>query len=274
MSANRARTTTVLALATFGALLALLAPCMAAEENETDLAKQTQNPVADLVSVPFQNNLNFNTGRRDDLQYILNIQPVIPFHISPEWNLITRTILPIIDQPELAPGVGGVTGLGDTVLSLFLSPAGPDGLIWGAGPVLQIPTGTDSALGQEKWAAGATAVVLRMQGPWVYGALANNVWSFAGESNRADVDQALVQPFLNYNLAKGLYLTSSPILTANWEANNDNTWTIPIGGGVGKIFRVGKLPLNGSMQTYYNVEKPRGAGDWQLRLQIQFLFPK
>jgi hypothetical protein len=140
--------------------------------------------------------------------------------------------------------------------------------------VFQVPTATDEDLGQEKWAAGITAVALAMKGPWVYGALVNNVWSFAGDSDRADVDQALLQPFLNFNFANGWYLTSSPIATANWKATNDDTWTIPVGGGIGKIVRIGRLPLNTSVAAFYNAERPDGAPDWQLRLQLQFLFPK
>jgi hypothetical protein len=249
-------------------------PALGGAQDATDLAKKTQNPVADLISVPFQNNINFGVGPNDDVQYILNIQPVIPFRLTEDWNLISRTIAPLIYQPELAPGVGEVFGLGDIQQSLFLSPAKPGQLIWGIGPIFQFPSATDDALGQGKWGAGPTAVALTMQGPWVFGALINNVWSFAGDDARPDVNQMLIQPFLNFNLPAGWYLTASPVVTANWKADSDNRWTVPIGGGAGKILKIGAQPVNVQLSAYYNVVRPDDAAEWQLRLQIQLLFPK
>ena len=262
--------TCVLALAVLAT--ASLTPGLAKEE--TELAKKTQNPVSDLISVPFQSNFNFGVGPDDDLQYVLNIQPVVPFTLTEEWNLITRTIIPLIDQPELAPGFGDEFGLGDIQMSLFFSPAKPGAFIWGLGPVFQFPTATDESLGTEKWAAGPTAVALTIQGPWVVGVLVNNIWSFAGDDDRDDVNQMLLQYFINYNLPGGWYLTSSPIITANWEANSDNRWTVPIGGGIGKIHRIGKLPVNLQLAAFYNVETPDGGPEWQLRFQFAFLFPR
>lgn len=239
-----------------------------------DLAKQTQNPVASLISVPFQNNFNFGVGPDEDLQYILNVQPVVPVSLSEDWNLITRPIIPIISQPFLAPGVGDTFGLGDMQLQLFLSPAKPGKLIWGFGPVLQFPTATDDSLGAGKWAAGPAAVALTISGPWVVGALANNIWSFAGDEDREPVSQMLVQPFVNYNLPDGWYLTTAPVITANWEADSGDVWTVPIGGGVGKIVRLGKLPINLQLASYYNVVTPEYGAEWQLRFQVQLLFPR
>jgi hypothetical protein len=243
-------------------------------QDDTELAKKTQNPVADLISVPFQNNINFGVGPEDDVQYILNIQPVIPFKLTEDWNLISRTIVPLIYQPELAPGLGDVFGLGDIQQSLFLSPAKPGKLIWGVGPILQFPTATDDSLGQGKWGAGPTAVALTVHGPWVLGTLINNLWSFAGESDRRDVNQMLIQPFVNYNLPHAWYVVTAPIITADWEADSDDRWTVPIGAGVGKIVRIGKLPVNAQASAYYNVERPDNAAEWQLRIQIQLLFPR
>ena len=244
------------------------------EASEEELAKQVQNPVANLISVPFQNNINFDVGPGGNTQNILNIQPVYPVSLDEEWNLITRTIFPLINQPAFLPGDDREFGLGDIQFSAFLSPAKPKGFIWGAGPVFQFPSATDDALGQEKWAAGPSAVVLKMDGPWVYGALINNIWSFAGDDDRAHLNQMLIQPFLNYNMEDGLYLTSSPIITANWKADSGNKWTVPVGGGIGKITRFGKLPVNFQVAGYYNVESPRYGAEWQLRLQLQMLFPK
>jgi hypothetical protein len=257
-----------------GLVLVCATPPVWAQHDDAELAKKTQNPVADLISVPFQNNVNFGVGPHDDVQYILNIQPVIPFKLTEDWNLISRTIVPLIYQPELAPGVGEVFGLGDIQESLFLSPAKPGKVIWGLGPIFQFPTATDDSLGQGKWGAGPTAVALTVHGPWVLGALVNNVWSFAGDSDRRDVNQMLLQPFVNYNLPDAWYVVTAPIITADWEADSDDRWTVPIGAGVGKIVRLGKLPVNAQASAYYNVIRPDNAAEWQLRIQIQLLFPR
>jgi hypothetical protein len=238
------------------------------------LAKATQNPVSDLISVPFQNNFNFGVGPNRVMQYILNFQPVIPITLNEEWNLITRTILPTINQPSPAPGIRSAFGLGDLNPSLFLSPNKQSGLIWGVGPTFTLPTATDPLLGSGKWSAGPTVVVLTTQGHWVGGALANNQWSFAGWGPRS-VNQMLIQPFVNYNFPKGWYVTFSPIITANWKADSDNRWTVPVGGGLGRIVKWGKQPINLQLSGFYNVERPEDLGArWQLRAQVQLLFPK
>lgn len=242
--------------------------------SNSDLAKQAQNPVANLISLPLQNNTNFSIGPDDETQNILNIQPVWPVSINDDWNLITRTILPVVSQPNiLTGGDGRINGLGDTTFTGFFSPKDSGKLIWGAGPVFLIPTATDDALGSDKWGAGASVVLLTMPGKWVVGSLFSNVWSFAGSGDQ-DVNLFTWQYFINYNLPNKWYLTSAPIITANWEADSDNTWTVPFGGGIGKIFNIGKQPMNGQISAYYNVEKPEFGPDWQLRVQLQFLFPK
>ena len=252
----------------FAAALAEDAP--PAKQDTTELAKKTQNPVADLISLPIQNNTNFGYGvNRDDVQNVLNIQPVIPVSLNDDWNLITRTILPVIYQPEIVPGQGSEFGLGDTSFTGFFSPKDAGKWIWGVGPVLLLPTSTDSQLGAGEWGAGASAVVLTMPSPWVVGAVINNVWSFDGS-----VNQMLLQYFVNYNLGDGLYLTSAPIILANWEATSDNVWTVPFGAGVGKVFRIGNQPVNMQISVYYNVERPNIGPEWQLRFQVQLLFPK
>lgn len=244
-----------------------------AAESQEALAKAAQNPVAKLISVPFQNNFNFGVGPEQVTQYILNVQPVIPISLNEDWNLITRTIVPIINQPSPAPGISPASGLGDINPTVFFSPAKSGKLIWGVGPTMTIPTATDSQLGNGMWTAGPAVVALTIQGPWVVGALANQQWSFAGWGDE-DVSALLIQPFINYNLPQGWYLTSAPILTANWKADGGEKWTIPVGGGIGKIQRFGKLPLNLQLQAFYNVETPEYGPDWQLRVQVQFLFPK
>jgi hypothetical protein len=247
-----------------------------AELSAEELAKLAQNPVGNLVSVPFQNNTNFSYGPLDRTQNILNIQPVYPIHLNDEWNIITRTILPLLWQPALYEGQGSTFGLSDTQFSAFLSPAQPKGLIWGVGAIAQLPTHTNDVLGNDRWGLGPTAVVLKIEqgSPWVYGVLANNIWSVSGSGSSPPINQMLVQPFLNYNFEGGTYLTTSPIITANWQADSGDTWTVPLGGGVGHIFHLGKLPLNTQIGAYYNVVTPDDGPDWQMRVQVQFMFPK
>jgi len=240
---------------------------------QPDLAKQAQNPIANLISVPFQNNINFGLGPHDRTQNLLLIQPVIPIRLTDGLNLITRTIAPVLYQPEVESNSGGEFGLGDINESLFFSPSKPSKIVWGVGPIVQFPTATDDTLGTGKWEAGPTAVALTMPGHWVIGALVNNLWSFAGDNDRKDVNLFTLQYFVNYNFSHGWYLTSSPVNTANWKADNNNRWTIPFGGGGGKIFHVGKQALNFQTQAFYNAERPAGAADWTLRIQLVFLFP-
>ncbi|MGB6290305.1 MAG: hypothetical protein WBF36_09275 [Desulfobulbales bacterium] len=247
---------------------------MAEEQNTQDLAKATQNPLASLISLPFQNNTNFGIGPDDETQNILNIQPVWPFSLNDNWNLVTRTILPVVSQPGvLTGGEGRVNGLGDTTFTGWLSPKNPGKWIWGLGAAFLIPTATDNTLGSDKWGAGPTIVLLTTPGKWVVGSLFSNVWSFAGSGDQ-DVNLFTWQYFINYNLEDGWYLTSAPIITANWKASSGEKWTVPFGAGFGKVFKIGKQPLNGSAHVYYNVEKPTYGADWTLRLQLQFLFPK
>lgn len=251
-------------------------PTAHAEMSAQELAKISQNPVGNLVSVPFQNNTNFNTGPRDGTQNVLNIQPVIPINVNSEWNIITRTIMPVITQPGFTPGQDSTTGLGDIQFAAFLSPAQPKGLIWGVGAIAQMPTNSNNRLGNDNWGLGPTFVVLKLEkgNPWVYGALVNNIWSLSSNKQGGSYNNGLIQPFLNYNYSDGTYLTTSPIITANWKADNSERWTVPLGGGVGKIFHIGKLPVNTQLSAYYNVVKPDDAANWQLRVQVQFMFPK
>lgn len=248
----------------------------AEDQSAEELAKKVQNPVADLISVPLQNNFNFNVGPEDGLQYVLNVQPVIPIKLSADWNLITRTIVPIISQPGFTRDQDRVNGIGDIQFTPFLSPRNSEGLIWGVGPVVQFPTNTNDRLGNNRWGLGASAVALKMSkgSPWVYGALVNNIWSVSGSNSDPSYSNFLIQPFLNYNFSGGFYLSSAPIITANWKADSGDRWTVPLGGGAGKIVHFGRLPVNLQLQAYYNVATPDNGADWQLRFQVQFLFPK
>jgi hypothetical protein len=224
--------------------LALAAPTLAQHSTE-DLAKAAQNPLANLISIPFQNNTNFNVGPRDSTQNVLNIQPVVPFELSKEWNLITRTIVPIITQPGFVPGDSTTTGLGDIQFTGFASPSNAAGLIWGVGAIAQLPTNSSDRLGNDRWGLGPSFVALHLVkgDPWVYGFLVNNVWSVGGGSDPT-YNNFLLQPFLNYNLPDDWHLTSSPLITANWKAESSQQSTVPLGGGVGKIVHLGRLPVN------------------------------
>lgn len=264
----------------------LLVLCVSsASGDETDLAKASQNPVGSMVSLPFQNNTNFGIGPDDAVANVLNIQPVYPVSLSKNWNLINRAIVPVIYREEIIPGTGSASGLGDISYTGFISPANPGKVIWGIGPSFLFPTAQEDDFASDKLSAGAGVVVLTMPGNWVVGVLAQNVWSVAGDSDADDVNYLLFQPIINYNLSNGWYLTSVPVIIANWEADSDNRWTVPLGGGVGKITKWGRQPLDISLQAYYNVEKPVPAfaqapnlenqgEQWTLRLQIKLLFPK
>jgi hypothetical protein len=258
-------------------LCAAAAPASAQEKlSATELAKLAQNPVGNLISLPFQNNTNLNFGPEKGTQNILNIQPVIPIEVTPDWNVITRTILPVIWNPSLGPNDSSTTGTGDTTFTAFLSPAKPGKLIWGAGPVVQIPTNSNAELGNKNWGLGPSFVVLHLDkgDPWVYGVLVNNVWSLSSDERGGSYNNGLIQPFVNYNFKEGFYLTSAPNATVNWKADGGNKWTVPVGGGVGKIFHLGKLPVNTQLSAYYNVVRPDNAANWQIRFQVQLMFPK
>lgn len=239
---------------------------------QADLARQSQNPIANLISVPFQNNTNFGVGQFDRTSNVLNIQPVIPTSINEDWVLINRTIIPVAYQPELAPGVGNVFGLGDIVYQGFFSPKDSGSFTWGIGPAVVLPTATDEVLGSGKWSVGPAAVGLVTRGPIVAGALVNNVWSIAGDGNRDGVSLLTFQPFFNYNFDGGWYVTTSPIINANWLAPGEK-WTVPIGGGFGRVFPLGTQPVNMSLQGYWNAVRPEGAAEWTLRAQFTLLFP-
>ncbi|MEN8127002.1 MAG: neuromedin U [Planctomycetota bacterium] len=243
-----------------------------ADDEKAALAKAVQNPVADLISVPFQWNIGFDTGPEGATGSVLNIQPVIPFNLNEDWNLITRTIVPIINQPPMGALGREEWGLGNIQFSSFFSPKDSGEWIWGVGPIFEFPTKTNDILASDNYSAGPTFVALKMDGPWVYGGLINQLWSFCGDD--PEVNKMLIQPFVNYNMDDGWYLVSAPIMIADWTRDSNNQWTIPVGGGIGKIVKIGKLPLNLSTNIYYNVESPDTGSNWSVRFQVQFLFPK
>jgi hypothetical protein len=255
--------------------LGLAAPVARAEQNE-ELAKKLNNPIADLVSVPFQGNVDYGIGPDNNgTRFLLNIQPVIPINLGPDWNLISRTILPVTHwNKHVVESDGTRFGLGDVTQSFFFSPAkqGDLGIIWGVGPVLTLPTATEgSSLGSQKWGAGPTAVLLKQSGPITAGFLANHVWSFAGKKDRSEVSQTFFQPFLAYTTKTATTFSVNLESSYNWQTSR---WTVPANFGVSQVLKLG--PQIASFQLGYRsyVSAPSGGPKWGLRFAVTLLFPK
>jgi hypothetical protein len=248
-----------------------IAPRPVLAQSADELAKQTQNPVASLISVPFQGNWDFGIGDREAVGATLNIQPVIPFGLSSDWNIILRVIMPVQSQP--ADGTQRFTGMGDTTMTLFVSPAKTGKLIWGVGPAILIPTATDWNLGTEKFGLGPSIVALVQPGKWTLGALWNQIWSVDGANDRADVNQMYLQPFANFNLGQGLAVGASVEASANWDAD-DEQWTSYLLFSLSKVALLGKQPVNLAAAAGPAFASPAGRPDWRLRFTTTFLFPR
>ena len=244
------------------------------EASDEALLKAVQNPVADLISVPIQENINPGVTPYGRVQNAISLQPVIPLTLSENWLLVTRIIQPIVWQPYPDQNSGGIFGLGDMNPSFFLAPKNPGALIWGVGPAVVIPTATSNVLGQGKLSLGPSAVVLAQPGPWTVGALVSNVWSVAGSGGRPPVNRMALQYFLVYNLPHDWYLNSSPTITADWRATAGNVWTVPFGLGVGKLVNIGNAPVDFSGTFYGNATTPAGMPTWSMSFQMTLLFPK
>lgn len=229
-------------------LVPLHADTVDGTDQAAELAKKLQNPVASLVQVPIQNNWDFGIGPANAMRYTANIQPVVPFSLNEDWNLVTRTILPVIYAESPTVGGSAKSGLGDTVQSFFLSPKAPTsgGWIWGAGPVFAWPTATDNALGSEKWGAGPTALLLRQDSGWTYGMLANHIWSYAGDSSRADVNATFLNPFLSYTTKKFTTFGINTESVYDWE---NRQWTVPLNATVSQLLKIGKQPISLASNT-------------------------
>ena len=244
-------------------------------QDDSDLAKKLANPVASLISVPIQANYDENFGPNEEGSvWKINIQPVIPITLNDEWNLISRTILPVIDQEDVPLKGLGKSGIGDIVQSLFFSPKEPSsgGLIWGVGPVFLLPTASDDSLGAEKWGIGPTGVVLKQDGPWTFGMLANHIESFAGDDDRADVSATFIQPFISYITSTKTTIGLNTESTYDWETKK---WSVPINLTVNQLLKAGDQMFQVGGGVRYWAESPDGGPEnWGIRLQLTLLFPK
>lgn len=237
-----------------------------------DLAAASQNPVADMISLPLKNKFNFDRGAKDAFGYTLEMQPALPVSLG-RYNLINRFILPVQHQEAAYQGMDDEFGLGDLTYQAFFSPQEIGDFVWGTGPAFIIPTNTDDSLGNDKWSAGPAFVLLKIAKPWVSGFLAQHFWDFAGDDDASTVNLSSLQYFVNYNFPD-FYINTSPTMTYNWHADSSDAWTVPLGAGVGKIFRFGKTPVDLRFSAYWNVEAPDSAADWYAEFQVKLLFPK
>jgi hypothetical protein len=251
-----------------------LASALAMQARADDVDPDEPNPLPRAISLPFENNVYFGVGPDGDPKYDLKIKSVFPMDLWGDWHLFHRPIVQIIDQPEPKPGQEGAFGLGDLEYQLYVSPPSTKALIWGVGPDLVFPTATATALGTGKASVGVAGALNLSAAPWAGGVLATQYWSYAGDPDRSSVSQMTVQPHLVFDLPAGWYLTSSPILTANWTAASGQVWTIPVGGGGGKHFQIGGQAVNVQLQGFYRVARPEFDGRWQVRLLLQLLFPR
>lgn len=246
------------------------------DDDATAIAKKLQNPVGDLISVPFTNYTNFNVGPNKGTQDILQIQPVVPIHVNDDWNVITRTVASLVWSPSFQPAASVPSfGVAPTSFTAFLSPSNPvDGWIWGVGPVTQLPTISNKTLGSNVWGLGPSFVVVKLAGPIVAGVLVNNVFSLGGTTGRGGTryNTFLLEPFFNYNFGGGWFVGTVPIMTANWNAGGEK-WTLPVGIQVGRVIKLGgKLPVKLEVGAYYNALRPTDAGTWQLLTAAALVF--
>ena len=245
-----------------------------ADDEEADLAKKLANPVAALISVPLQYNYDENIGPNGDgSKSLLNVQPVLPLSLGSDWNLIVRTIVPLIVQEDIPVKGEDKSGMGDIVQSFFFSPKElVGGWVFAVGPVGLYPSATDEMLGGERWGAGPTALALKQAGPWTFGFLTNHIWSFAGDDDRSDVSATFVQPFISYITKTKTTFGLNTESTYDWE---NKEWSVPINASVSQLLKIGPQIIQVGVGARYWADSPDGGPeDWGGRFTLTFLFPK
>jgi hypothetical protein len=252
-----------------------LGPWLAAAQSTQPLVQQAKNPFADVTNLQFYFDANLGLPPGNQVQPVMTFQPLIPFSVSPQWSIITRTVLPVISQPPAAPGGSRIFGLGDAQFSAFLSPTRTGSFVWAVGPIFLLPSATNEALGLGKWGAGPTAGFQWSGTQWTFGVLISNVWSFAGEADRPAVNRMQLQPEINYSFKSDPngYLSFSPTISADWEASGSQRWTVPVSLGFGQLVKFGHQSVNFQATAYYNVSAPTGSPTWTAELLVQLLFP-
>ena len=240
-----------------------------AEPTAEELAKQDQNPITRFYVMRFEDNVQIGVGPHDEAVNFFRFQPLVPLKLGRDWTLLTRFIVPLVHQPWPETN----DGLGDIAVSMFVTPTRSGNFSWGLGPGFLLPTATKETLGTERFSAGPAVAAIYSTGPWVVGVVAQNLWSFAGDNDRQDVRVMTLRPLVNYNLPLGWFLTTSPSIAANWKVDHEDCWLVPVGGGVGRVFHVGRQRLSATVESYYHVESPKFGQNWQMRLQLSFLYP-
>jgi hypothetical protein len=253
------------------------AAASATQASNDDLSKEAENPVTLKITLPLRYEAEFNDGAYRATKSTFELdQAVVPFRLSDDWALITRTKLPDYAQPPKKLGDHWESGLSNGYTTFFLSPAKGNGFYWGAGPVLYYPTATNAALGVNKWGSGPSVafVFKNSDSPWVFGAVANNIWSFGGPPGSSDrTNSLLINPFVSYHFGDGWSVGSSPNIAANWLSKAGQVWTIPVGGGVSRTFRLGNQPMKAAIDCYYNAIRPQASFEtWFLEVTLTFLF--
>lgn len=260
------------------ALSAVISNPVCAQQKAEDvkaLQKDVQNPLAHLINIQFPNDTNFPIGDFRRTLNVFNIQPVIPLRISENWNLITRSVLPVVSLPDITRPNGGTKGLSDLNPTLFLSPEYSGKVIWGIGPDFILPTATKEELGAGKWSVGPSVAVIVQPEKWTMGVLVSNVWSFAGKRNRSRVNSLSLEYLISRDFKKGWYFTSAPTITADWELSLTERWNVPVGPGIGRVFKIGGQSVSAAVSAYYNLIHPEHLPypKWQISAELDLLFP-
>jgi hypothetical protein len=242
--------------------------------SESEIAKRSQNPIEDMINIPIEDNLGYGVGSYDRAQNTFKIEPRIPAHVLENWNVITRTIIPFKYVPDATASTGSTSGLGDINPTLFVTPAHPGAFVWGVGPDFQLPTATQSSIGTGKWCVGPALALHVRPDPWTFSMVVSNIWSFAGESDRSNVNEGSLQYWIYYNLGRGWTLKTSPTITAEWNKSSDDVWTVPVGGGFSKVFKIGKVAINPGLQAYGYPLTPSDGPDWEIKVEASILFPE